>query len=50
VVETAVIDVAEQEKGRDDSGQSRGARVMSKVGTDHLHSEENKSNFKIPTR
>jgi len=43
VVETAVIGVAEQEKGRDGPGQSRGQRVIDKVRTDHLNSEEKKS-------
>ena len=41
--ETAVISVAEQEKGKDDLGQSRGERVIAKLRTDHLNSEENKS-------
>jgi len=43
VGETAVIGVAEQEKGRDDPGQSRGQRVIAKLRTDHLNSEEKKS-------
>ena len=44
VVETAVIGVAKQEKSRDDPGQSsRGERVMAKLRTDHLNSEEKKS-------
>jgi ferric iron reductase protein FhuF len=34
--ETAVIGVAEQEKGRDDPGQSRGERVIATLRTDHL--------------
>jgi len=38
-----VIGVAEQEKGRDGPGQSRGQRVIDKVRTDHLNSEEKKS-------
>ena len=41
--ETAVIGVAEQERDRDDSGQSRGERVISKLRTDHLNSEEKKA-------
>jgi hypothetical protein len=40
--EIAVIGVEEQEKGRDDPGQSRGERVIAKVSTDHKR-EENKS-------
>jgi hypothetical protein len=40
VGETAVIGVAEQERGRDDSGQSRGERVIARLRTDHLNSEE----------
>ena len=40
---TAVIGVAEQEKCRDDPGQSRRERVMAKLRTDHLKSEEKKS-------
>jgi hypothetical protein len=36
VGETAVIGVAEQEKGRDDPGQSREERVIAKLRTDHL--------------
>jgi hypothetical protein len=40
---TAVIGTAEQEKGRDDPGQSRGERVIAKLRTDHLNSEEKKS-------
>jgi hypothetical protein len=43
VGETAVIVVAEQEKGRDDPGQSRGQRVIAKLRTDHRNSEEKKS-------
>jgi len=43
VVETAVIGMAEQEKGRDDPGQSRGQRVIAKLRTDHRNSEEKKS-------
>jgi hypothetical protein len=44
VVETAVIGVAKQEKSRDDPEQSsRGERVMAKMRTDHLNSEEKKS-------
>jgi hypothetical protein len=35
VGETAVIGMAEQEKGRDDLGQSRGERVMTKLRTVH---------------
>jgi hypothetical protein len=42
MVETSVIGVAEQEKGRDDPGQSRGERVMAKLRTDH-HNREEKS-------
>jgi len=40
VCETAMIGVAEQEKGRDDPGQSRGDGVMAKLRTDHLNSEK----------
>jgi len=43
VFERTVIVVAEQEKCRDDPGQSRGERVMAKLSTDHLNSEEKKS-------
>ena len=43
VGETALIGVAEQAKGRDDPGQSRGERVMAKLRTEHLNSEEKKS-------
>jgi len=43
VVETSLIGVAEQEKGRDDLGQSRGERVMAKLRTGHLNSDEKKS-------
>jgi len=45
VVETAVIGVAQQEKSRDDLDQRRGERVMAKLRTDHLNSEEKKSCF-----
>jgi len=38
-----VIGVAELEKGRDDLGQRRGERVIAKLQTDHLNSEEKKS-------
>jgi len=38
-----VIGVAELEKGRDDLGQSRGERVIAKLQTDHLNSEEKKA-------
>ena len=41
--ETVLIGVAEQEKGMDDPGQSRGGRVTAKLRTDHLNSEEKKS-------
>ena len=37
---TAVIGVAEQEKCGDNPGQSRKERVMAKLRTDHLNSEE----------
>jgi hypothetical protein len=40
MVETSVIGVAEQEKGRDDPGRSRGERVMAKLRTDYLNREE----------
>jgi hypothetical protein len=43
VGETVLIGVAEQEEGRDDPGQSRGERVIAKLRTDHLNSEEKKS-------
>jgi hypothetical protein len=43
VGDTAVIGMAEREKGRDDPGQSRGERVIAKLRTDHLNSEEKKS-------
>jgi hypothetical protein len=43
VVETAVKVMAEQEKSRDDLGQSRGETVMAELRTDHLNSEEKKS-------
>ena len=43
VVETVLIGVAEQEKGMDDPGQSREERVIAKLRTDHLNSEEKKS-------
>ena len=43
VGETAVIGVAAQKKDRDDSGQNRGEKVMAKLKTDHLNSEEKKS-------
>jgi uncharacterized protein YllA (UPF0747 family) len=43
VDEIAVIGMAEQEKGRDDPGQSRGQRVIAKLRTNHLNSEEKKS-------
>ena len=43
VGENAVIGVAEQERGRDDPGESRGERVIAKLRTDHLNSEEKKS-------
>jgi negative regulator of sigma E activity len=36
---TAVLGVAEQEKCRDDSGQSRRERVMAKLRTYHPNSE-----------
>jgi transposase InsO family protein len=42
-VETAVIGAAEQETSRDDTGQSRGERVIAKLRTEHLNSEEKKS-------
>jgi hypothetical protein len=35
--------VAEQEKGKDDPGQSRGERIIAKLRTDHRNSEEKKS-------
>jgi hypothetical protein len=43
VSETVLTGVAEQEKGRDDAGQSRGERVVAQLRTDHPNSEENKS-------
>ena len=43
VGETISIGVAEQEKDRNDPGQSRGERVVAKLRTDHLNSEEKKS-------
>jgi hypothetical protein len=43
VGETAVIGVAEQERGRDVPGQSKGERVMAKLRFDHLNSEEKES-------
>jgi hypothetical protein len=43
VGENAVIGVAEQERGRDHPGQSRGERVIARLRTDHLNSEEKKS-------
>jgi hypothetical protein len=47
VCETAVIGVGEQEKGRDDPGQSRGERVIDKLRIDHLNSEEKKSVYEL---
>ena len=41
--ETILIGAAEQEKGRDDTGQSKGERVVAKLRTDHLYSEKKKS-------
>jgi hypothetical protein len=41
VGETAVIVVSEQEKSRDDSGQSRRERVSAKLKTNHLNSGRN---------
>jgi hypothetical protein len=43
VGETAVIGVAEQEKGRDSPGKSRGERFIAKPRIDRLNSEEKKS-------
>jgi len=43
VGEITVIGMPEQEKGRDDSGQSRGERVTAKLRTDCLNSGEKKS-------
>ena len=43
VGETTVIGMAEQEKGRDDPGQSRGERVTAKLRTDSPNSGEKKS-------
>ena len=40
VGETTVTGVAEQEKGRDDPGQSRQERVTANLRTNHLNSEE----------
>jgi hypothetical protein len=40
VVETAVVGATEQEKGMADPGQSREERVIAKLRTDHLNSEE----------
>jgi hypothetical protein len=40
VGETTVIGMAEQEKHRNDPGQSRGERVIAKLRTDHLDSGE----------
>jgi hypothetical protein len=40
---TEVIGAAEQEKYRDDPDQGRGERVIAKLRTDHLNSEEKKS-------
>jgi hypothetical protein len=42
-VETAVIGATEQEKSRDYKHQSRRDRVIAKLRTDHLNSEEKKS-------
>jgi hypothetical protein len=47
VGETAVTGVVEQEKGRDDPGQSTGERVIDKLRTDHLNSEEKKSLYEL---
>jgi len=41
--ETVLIGVAEQEKSRDGPRQSRGERVIAKLRTDRLNSEEKKS-------
>jgi hypothetical protein len=40
---TAMIGAAQQEKDRDDPDQSRGERVIAKLRTDHINSEEKKS-------
>jgi hypothetical protein len=47
VRESAVTDVAEQEKSRDDPGQSGGERVIDKLRTYHLNSEEKKSHHEL---
>jgi hypothetical protein len=38
--ETALIGVAQQEKGRDDKDQSRGERVIAKLRANYLNSDE----------
>ena len=43
VGETVLIGMAEQEKSRDDLRQNRGERVIAKLRTSHLNSEEKKS-------
>jgi len=43
LVETVLIGVTEQEKSRDGPRQSRGERVIAKLRTDHLNSDEKKS-------
>jgi len=43
VGETILIGVAEQKNIRDGPRQSRGERVIAKLRTDHLNSEEKKS-------
>jgi hypothetical protein len=47
VGETAVIGVAEQERAKEDPGQTRGERVILKLRTDHLNSEEKKSHHEL---
>jgi len=43
VGETVLIGVTEQEKNRDGTRQGRGERIIDKLTTDHLNSEEKKS-------
>jgi len=43
VGETVLIGVSKQEKSWDGPRQSRGERVVAKLRTDHLNSEEKKS-------
>ena len=43
VGETVLMGAAVHEKGRDDLGQNIGKRVIAKLRTDHLNSDEKKS-------